>query len=253
MVKIAKTDLEIKINKPFLTEDSKKESVDLELSNTNTAEQDIPQAVSERRKRTSTLNFYDSNMKQIWFAKGGSLTREDFKKKKLMAFGFYAQKSPAIIKDWGFNTRCDVCGKVFMESAYVYWDDRKRDGSYKKFSIPHVCENCLKITGVYFISEAELLSTMLMVPDNVRYRSLFDAKDKNCLICKGYDGNCTFVNVPVKHLLVEVPVCEKHLEMFCDITTQPADQRLDDLQKQGLLSELLVNKIKAFNAQQLGD
>ena len=235
-----------KVVENFLTEDSNKESVDVEKE----LDDDRKSAVSKRRRNSSILNFYDPSMKKLWFAKGGSLSREDFKKKKLMAFGFYAQKSPAVIKDWGTNRRCDVCGKVFMETAFVSWEDRKRDGSFKTFTINNCCEKCLTITNVYHIFETELLSVMLAKPENVRYRSLFDAKDYNCLICQGYDGNSTMVNVPIKHLLVQVPVCEKHLHMFCDIDHQPKDARLDSLGENGLLSMAVVNRIKAFNAQQ---
>lgn len=233
-------------NKTFLTEDSIKESVDPE----NVIEQERKQVVSKRRRASSTLNFYDDNMKNLWFAKGGSLSREDFKRKKLMAYGFYAQKSPAVIKDWGNNSRCDVCGRVVMEAAFIQWEDRKRDGSYKTFTINRVCKRCLEITNVYRIMEAELMSIMLASPENVRYRSLHDAKDYNCLICKGYDGDSTMVNVPVRHLLVQVPVCEKHLDMLVDIDLQPKDERLDQLAEDGLLSKQLVHRIKAFNAQQ---
>lgn len=205
---------------------------------------------SKKQMKKDRFKFSDEESARIWYAPYGGLSKSEHHFKKLLAYGFFYQKEPAVIRDNGHNETCVCCNTTVMDYAKLHWNDRNREGETKPYTLKVVCVKCLDKANIQRIYDHQVVSLMVKKDLDMRFRSVGDAKGHICEVCFEDDGqDATYLNVPIKNFLLPVAVCQKHLEFFCKLDVA-GDNRIDEFVATDEIPLIWSEKIKAFNAFQ---
>lgn len=215
---------------------------------------EIVKTVEEKSKKQikkDTFKFFNDEAARIWYTPKFKLDRGENKTKKMLAYAFFEQKEPAIIKDFGHNEPCSVCTKVVMNYASLKFNVMSKEKNQLfPYVLKCVCEDCLKLAGVYYIHDYEVVGAMHNDPE-LAYRKIGDAAGHICEVCYVDDGkDATFVHVRVGRFLLPVPCCTKHLERFCGVGKMPElTNENGDLPLEWRMKLDLFNKTRSYATQ----
>lgn len=211
---------------------------------------EIVKPVEEKSKKQSkkdTFKFFNDESARIWYAPNSNLTNGEKKLKKLMAYAFFNQKEPAVIRDHGSNEVCKICQSTFMKFAKISWKiySREKD-EYFPYTLDCVCPKCCQRAGVFYINDYEIVGAMHNDKE-LAYRKIGDGQGFICEVCFKDDGNpTTLVHVRTGKYLYPVPCCAKHLEYFCGVGKMPELNDGGDLPSEWLLKLKIFNQSQSF-------